>query len=104
MITPEQAQEALEWWPRGVFDHGAAEEALRTIAGMRVEYAVQVDFGPDQPTCYVSEALTTYPLAEGRADWFTDIAEAKEVMADEVSAGHNASIVTRLTTTPEVVA
>ena len=43
MITPEQAAEALDWWPRGVFDFGAAEEALRIVAGMRYEYAVQVE-------------------------------------------------------------
>ena len=29
------------WWRGGVCDHGAAEEALRIVAGMRVEYAVR---------------------------------------------------------------
>lgn len=40
-MTPEQAREALDWWGRGIFDHGAAQEALRIVSGMRVEYAVQ---------------------------------------------------------------
>ena len=42
-MTPEQAQEALEWWGRGLFDHGAAEQALRTLANMRWQYAAQVE-------------------------------------------------------------
>lgn len=40
-VTPELAREALDWWGRGIFDHGAAQEALRIVSDMRVEYAVQ---------------------------------------------------------------
>lgn len=46
MIDPDEAREVLEWWGRGVFDHGAAERALQTIANMRYEYAVQVEETP----------------------------------------------------------
>ena len=44
-MTPEEAHEALMWWRGGVCDHGAAEEALRIVAGLRYEYAVQVKGG-----------------------------------------------------------
>lgn len=44
-MTSEEAREALVWWRGGVCDHGAAEEALRIVAGLRYEYAVQVKGG-----------------------------------------------------------
>ena len=44
-MTPKEAHEALMWWRGGVCDHGAAEEALRIVAGLRYEYAVQVKGG-----------------------------------------------------------
>lgn len=42
-MTPQEAHEALMWWRGGVCDHGAAEEALRTIAEQHYEYAAQVE-------------------------------------------------------------
>lgn len=109
MITPEQAREALEWWPRGVFDHGAAEEALRIVAGMRVEYAVQVPVAtgvPGQPVWRYfvrlgnngGAILTAEP---GLATWETTENGAKE--RAELHKLTDYRIIPRLVSEPEVV-
>lgn len=108
MITPEQAREALEWWGRGVFDHGAAEHALRTIADMRYEYAAQVRRGTASPWLYVlsnghfSKRGSTSVWCKRRVGCENAIRSAlkrKDVGADTVEF----RIVRRLVSEPEVV-
>ena len=110
MITPEQAAEALEWWPRGVFDHGAAEEALRIVAGMRVEYAAQVE--KDGHKYIVTDSDEGHWLCgddhKVLQDWHPDYMDAEEYAhswnnIDGKRDGTTARIVRRLTSEPEVV-
>lgn len=102
-VTPEQAQEALEWWGRGVFDHGAAEQALRNIASMHYEYAVQ---NAETGTWLREESdgvvvHTSDPLA---ADWGTDLEEAESyavwITGEKLTEYR---VMRRLVSDPEVV-
>lgn len=105
MITPEQAREALEWWGRGVFDHGAAEHALRTIADMRCEYAVEVDAPEGKAYALESDDGMTYHIANPTyADWEED-RDDMEIFATRVDRdlGTTARVVRRLVSEPEVV-
>lgn len=104
-MTPEQAQEALEWWERGVFDHGAAEQALRTLASMHYEYAVAT--GPEHSPTYAAMNSqgrfigTTLALA----DWWQTKGEAQDLV-DELRGENERStarVVRRLGSDPEVV-
>lgn len=107
-LTPEQARVALEWWPRGVFDFGAAEEALRIVAGMRVEYAVQVPVAtavPGQPVWRYFVRLgnnggAIITAEPGLATWETTEQGAKERAELHKLTGFR--IVSRLVGEPEV--
>lgn len=46
-MTPQEAHEALMWWRGGVCDHGAAEEALRIVAGQHYEYDYELLVGDE---------------------------------------------------------
>lgn len=100
-VTPEQAQEALEWWGRGVFDHGAAEQALRTIAGMRYKYAVQLEDTTGETRFAASMFNTTHDPKEA---WWTPTPNAP--LANhwrETQPALKVHIVRRLVGEPEVV-
>lgn len=103
LMTPEQAQEALEKWESGVFDYRTVKQALRTIASMHYEYAVQnVETG-----MWLREdvnGLILYMKNPLVADWGTDREEAEKYaawIAGETLAEHR--VVRRLVSAPEVV-
>lgn len=93
------------WWRGGVCDHGAAEEALRTIAGMRYEYLVAV--GPEHSPVY------TMMNSQGRfvgttlllADRWATKSEAQSLVDELRDRNENstARVVRRLAGEPEVV-
>lgn len=86
LMTPEQAQEALEKWESGVFDYRTVKQALRTIASMHYEYAVQGRFTKKLEWGSFQDAEKE--LAEVRGAWW--------------SSG-SYRIVRRLVSDPEVV-
>lgn len=105
-VNPRYPADALDWWDRGVFDHGAAAEALRIVAGLRVEYAVQV------PVATAADTVWRYVVRRGNrggliltndpgmGKWETSKQDAEK--RAELHQLTDYQIVTRLTTTPEV--
>lgn len=103
MINPNDAREALEWWGRGVFDHGAAEHALHTIANMHYEYAVQ-NAKTGTWLREESDGVVVHTSDPLEADWGTDLEEAQSYAAwitVETLTAHR--VMGRLATDPEVV-
>ena len=100
-VTPEQAREALEWWGRGVFDHGAAEQALRTLASMHYEYAVQLE----DTTGETRFAMSMYNVTRNPEEaWWTPTPNAPLANHWRFSqTGLKVRIVRRLMADPEVV-
>lgn len=97
-VTPEQAREAREWWGRGVFDHGAAEEALAMVANMRTEYAVQVLSEGEWHHEHENHGLVP---PEG-AQWFDNYREAWQVSTCWADDDFLTRIVRRLVSVVEV--
>mgnify|MGYP007097388459 FL=1 len=96
------------WWRGGVCDHGAAEEALRIVAGLRYEYAVQVLLG-DGTGGYTwhfadEDSLPFGSLKPHEVRWYTK-KEAQEILDAEVECfgPKGIRIGRRLVAAPEVV-
>lgn len=109
-MTPEQAQEALEWWLRGVFDYGAAEEALRIVAGLRYEYAAQVE--KNGRKYIITDSDEGHWLCgddhKVLQDWHKDCMDAEDYAHswnkhEGKRDGTTAHVIRRLVTDPEVV-
>lgn len=68
------------WWRGGVCDHGAAEEALRIVANLRPEYAVQGPHPHDGWAFIITDpetderSMTPHPHW---ADWHSTIDSAR---------------------------
>ena len=95
------------WWRGGVCDHGAAEEALETIAGLRYEYAAQVekegrkfivtDSDEGQWLCG-----DEYKVLQEWHPSYMDAEDCAHTWNNHDGDGTTAYIVRRLVSTPEV--
>ena len=97
------------WWRGGVCDHGAAEEALRIVAGQHYEYAVQVPVAtavPGEPVWrfFVRRGTNGGAIlasSSGLAKWETSRRDAKKRAELHELTGYR--IVRRLAGESEVV-